>query len=233
VSRAELLYGLQAIDLELEGVANMLGQVEVQLNGDQELSRAKTQLENERSELLLLEKQQKSMEWEADDLRAKNIPLSNKLYSGATKNPKELIALQQEVEYFKKQIETKEDKALALMGEMDNVQEQVGQRSQEVEQLEKKWQARRQELLTQKSDLEVSSAEGKRKRQTLAETLSATELDLYEVLRTRNRRPAVAKVEQGMCQGCRIGLPLNKLQQVRMQQEAVQCSNCERILYLE
>jgi len=43
---------------------------------------------------------------------------------------------------------------------------------------------------------------------------------------------SVAKVEGGACQGCRISLPMNLLQKARSGNSLVQCSSCERVLYL-
>ena len=40
-----------------------------------------------------------------------------------------------------------------------------------------------------------------------------------------------ARVEQGICRGCRISLPTTDLQQARSG-KLVQCSSCGRILFL-
>jgi len=42
----------------------------------------------------------------------------------------------------------------------------------------------------------------------------------------------VVKVERGMCQGCRISLPMSVLQKARSGFDVVQCVSCERILYV-
>jgi predicted nucleic acid-binding Zn-ribbon protein len=48
----------------------------------------------------------------------------------------------------------------------------------------------------------------------------------------RRQGRAVAKVERGMCGGCRISLPMTVLQKARSGLDVVQCVSCERILYV-
>ena len=57
-------------------------------------------------------------------------------------------------------------------------------------------------------------------------------LAVYERLRDDRNGYAVAKVERGMCQGCRITLPSGELQRIRNSQDMVQCSSCQRILFV-
>ena len=48
---------------------------------------------------------------------------------------------------------------------------------------------------------------------------------------SRQKKPAVARVEQGICQACRISLSASGLQHARSGQP-VQCGTCGRILYI-
>jgi predicted nucleic acid-binding Zn-ribbon protein len=58
-------------------------------------------------------------------------------------------------------------------------------------------------------------------------------LSFYDALRAKHQGRAVAKVERGTCGGCRISLPMSLLQRARSGSHVmVQCSSCERILYV-
>jgi predicted nucleic acid-binding Zn-ribbon protein len=48
-------------------------------------------------------------------------------------------------------------------------------------------------------------------------------LDMYETMRRSKGDEPIARVEQGMCKGCRINLPTNTLQKARTGQELVYC----------
>ena len=55
-------------------------------------------------------------------------------------------------------------------------------------------------------------------------------LGVYESLRTLKQGRAVARIEQGACQGCRISLPTHVVQRARGGTVLVHCPSCERIL---
>lgn len=67
-------------------------------------------------------------------------------------------------------------------------------------------------------------------RQAVASEVTPQTLELYEGVKSKKGQ-AVAKVEQGRCQGCRLNLPINEWQRARVG-DVVQCSSCGRILYL-
>jgi len=71
-----------------------------------------------------------------------------------------------------------------------------------------------------------------RDRREQSGVVDAGSARLYEALRSSRQGMAVAKVERGICQGCRITLPVSVLQKARSGAVIVQCSSCERILYV-
>ena len=225
------LHDLQQIDLDLEKKTEMLSQVESQLSHNEALTEVKAEVERKRENLAELEKKQKTAEWVIDDLQAKAGPLQQKLYAGSVKNPKELMSLQQQVEQLKSQIREEEDKTLEIMGQVEALQKEVALRAAEVKKLEGEWQKKREQLLAEQAELSTTIDIIKGKRGELADAIEPAHLELYETLRARKQGHAVAKIEQGRCQGCRITLPVSELMRARMG-ELVQCDSCGRILYL-
>lgn len=233
MSRVRQLYKLQEIDLDLEKKANILQQVEVQLGDNSTLAEAEAELEREQQSLAELKKEQTSIEWEVEDLRAKNALVEEKLYASSMKNPKELLNLQQEAERLKRQARGKEDQVLEMMSQVEEKQKEIAIREERIEKLEREWQEKEKELLVKQAQLKAMLTEGKQRRQDLSSRIDPAKLELYENLRLAKRGQAVAKVEQGKCQGCRIVLSMSEIQRARVGEELTQCSNCERILYLE
>jgi len=148
------------------------------------------------------------------------------------KNPKELMAFQQDLELLKAQRSEREDKLLALMLDVDTAQQDVSQKSSTFAAAERDWQENQQKLSQQKLELEAELAALGEKRKLLAEQIDSASLSLYEEVRRVKQGQAVAKVMQGRCQGCRISLPVSDQQKARMGHELAKCSNCGRILYL-
>ena len=225
------LHDLQQIDLDLEGKAERLSQVENQLSHNEALEEAKAEVKEKQKNLAELEKKQKKAEWIVDDLQAKFSPLQKKLYAGSVKNPKELMSLQQQVEQLKSQVREEEDKTLEIMSQVEALQKEIALRTAEVEKLEEEWRKRREQLLAEQAELRSAIDIVKEKRSELAATIEPAHLELYETLRARKRGHAVAKTEQGRCQGCRITLPMSELMRARLM-ELVQCDSCGRVLYL-
>jgi predicted nucleic acid-binding Zn-ribbon protein len=152
------------------------------------------------------------------------------LYSGRIRIPKELSSLQQEVSMLKSRRAELEDKALVIMEEADQTREEVSTLISELNAIEADWTAN-QDTLKQSIEHERGSlAELTEKRQVFIRDVDAASLQLYQTLR-KQKGSAVARVEQGICRGCRISLPVNELQNVRSGR-LIQCSSCARILYL-
>jgi predicted nucleic acid-binding Zn-ribbon protein len=88
------------------------------------------------------------------------------------------------------------------------------------------------ELLREKDRLTPEAEELTAKRTQEASGIDSRATSLYAVLRERKAGVAVAQVERGMCQGCRITLPAAVLQKARGSTGLVQCVRCERILFV-
>src|SRR5438067_1882587 len=67
-------------------------------------------------------------------------------------------------------------------------------------------------------------------RESLAGSLDAPSLAMYQRLRSSSRH-AVSSVSNGVCQWCRVTIPSKDVQHARSG-ELVTCSNCARILYV-
>ncbi len=222
---------MQQIDIDLETRNRTLRHIERQLSDNKALVEAQAEVVKKQENLAELKKKQQTAEWETEDLQAKVAPLQEKLYIGSVKNPKELLSIQQQVELIKTQIRSKEDEILEIMTQVEALQEEIALKTIEVEKLEEEWQKKQEQLVAERAELEAAISRAEQKRDELATTIESTYLELYEVLRAKKQGQAVARIEQGRCQGCRITLPMSELQRARMG-ELVQCSSCHRVLYL-
>ena len=232
MNKAKQLYELQEVDLDIAHKTESLAQVKNTLGKDDDLVAARSALDTAKKHLSDLEHQQKTSEWELSELGSKISVVEKKLYGGSVKNPRELTPFQQDMEILKAQRAEREDKLLALMMDVDSLQQDVGLKKGDFEKIEREWRENQQKLSNQQAELETELAQLKQKRDMLASQIDSASLDLYEEMRRAKQGQAVAKVVQGRCQGCRISLSVSDQQKARMGQELAQCSNCGRILYL-
>ncbi|MCD6453582.1 MAG: hypothetical protein J7K77_04785 [Dehalococcoidales bacterium] len=225
------LYQLQEVDSGLESGTQALSQIISRLGENQAVSNARSKLASEQQGLEELKHQQHSLEWEIDDVVAKLITAEEELYSGRIANPKELANLQREIDGLKLKRCQLEDKVLEVMEQVETNSATVSRLTNELETLEEDWRSQQQQLAADRERLEATLSELKHKRELLSAGIVSQAVELYDELK-RQKGTAVAKVEQGICQGCRISLSGAELQRARGDRLS-QCSNCGRILFLE
>jgi predicted nucleic acid-binding Zn-ribbon protein len=227
---ARTLYDLQQIDLNIQKEQETLDDINRQLGESEALTQVKAELIAEQKHLAETEKQQRDVEWEIEDLRNSIKQVNDKLYGGKSKNPKELVNLEKELDIFKAKLRQKEDDLLDLMAEIESVQDRIKINSERLGNLEGEWQREQKELAQRQAKVKSRLSDLSRKRQALAADIAKQTLELYEGIRLRKGQ-AVVKIEQGRCQGCRLNLAVNELQRARAG-DLIQCSSCGRILCL-
>ena len=207
-----------------------LQEIDEGIQETEELAEAR-QLKIEKEEVLSgLRSKQRELEWEVDQVRSKASEMEAKLYGGTVRNPKELSDLDTDVRALKAQASKREDVLLALMEEAETAEGEWRAAETEYSRIEGDWSANRKVLLDEKAELEPEVQRLELQRTEQLSEIDRASLRLYEILRERRAGHAVARVEQGMCQGCRITLPMSVLQKTRTGVGLVQCVSCERIL---
>jgi predicted nucleic acid-binding Zn-ribbon protein len=230
MSIARDLFQLQEVDMALEANLQAQKRVSGQTGESPVVIKAKTKLAEEQKNLETLSARQKSTEWEIDDLSAKIKDTEKKLYGGKIFNSKELSSLQQETDELKKRRGGFEDKSLALMDDLELTRKAINTSKEELTKLETQWQAQQKQLCAELAQLKTAQTTLESNRQQAAVLIDADTIFTYQELRKR-KGLAVAKVEQGICQGCRITLPNTDLQRAKGG-GVVRCSSCGRIIFL-
>jgi hypothetical protein len=230
---AKWLYELQETESELERKREALKQVEGKLGDDKALTQARSALVEEHKRVAELEKRQRALEWEVEDMGAKVAAIEERLYSGVVRSPKELVSLHQEVERLKMRRREREDALLEIMESLDAAQRKFEAKDSEVRGLEQEWHQEQERLLKEQEQLKAELFPLEQRRGLILSRIDPASLERYQALRREKQGVAVAKMEQGRCCGCRIILPSSDLQRIKLRRELPRCSNCGRILYIE
>jgi len=228
---ARQLYELQELDLEIESDEQALKRVTGQIGESRAVLKSQSQLESEQKRLEELKHQQHTAEWEIDDITTKIAAAEEKLFSGQVKNPKELASLQQDVDMLKTRRGRLEEKALGVIEQVEQSEAAVASISGELKTLTADWKRQQKQLSGEMKKLKAALTDLKGKWQKLSDGIAPETVDFYKQLRKRKGGTAVARVEQGICRGCRLSLPTTDLQRVRGN-NLVYCSSCGRILFL-
>ncbi len=231
MSRASDLYALQEVDTELNDQRAALEQVEAQLGESEELAARQVELAMNRSRLAELEAEQRDIDLHVREQREHVQGVETRLYGGSVGNPRELVALQEDVEQLRSALSSSEDRLLEILTEIDDLQNAVRTEAEALETAERKWQERQGSLVEQQKRLTASVAMLTERRALAAAAVSPADMHLYQMLANMKQGKAVGRAERGMCMSCRINLPLSVMQRARNGQELVQCTSCERILF--
>ena len=141
MSVTEQLYRLQEIDLQVESNEQALRQKTSQLGESQVVIATREKLASEQQCRDELGQQQRSFEFDIEDLTNKITTIEEKLYGGKINNPKELANLQQEVNAFKASRDQLETRALEVMGQIETAEANFAETGRELNKLEKEWKA--------------------------------------------------------------------------------------------
>ena len=177
-----------------------------------------------------LGREQSRLEGEVELLEQKIRKEEGRMYSGSVANPKELSALQFEVEMLKNKRAGLEDRLLDVMVQRDRA-------SATLESLE----GERSEVAGRENELDAvaSSLAGEidrelvrhdSQRAELAEEMPADLLALYERLRASKGGVGAAALKDGTCQGCHTKLPAREVERLKAEGGLQRCDNCRRIL---
>ena len=224
------LFALQETDLALDSALARLGETESQLGETEELTSARGWLEAATEHLRRLKSTQSDLEFEADEVRAKVATVEAKLYGGEVTDSRELSDLDADLKSIKNHLETREDALLAGLEQTEEGEAAAARAQAILSGVEARWKAAQAHLQAERGDLEPEIERLRAIREEQSAAADRASLSLYDILRDRRDGSAVATVERGMCQGCRITLPRNIIQKARNPGALVQCVSCERIL---
>ena len=226
------LYELQELDLEIAQHHERVSSIDSELGDRGFLDALSQETEIHKASFSQYQLQQKTRELDAESVRVKLREVDGKLYGGSVSNTRELKGLEKEGAHLRGQLSELEEQLLEMMVSMD----EAGQKFRSLEgryvEEEARWKRSQAELAEERKALEATLGNLEGRRQEMASKVGREELQLYESLRVSRAGQAVARVERGLCRGCRMSLPTHQLQRARMGREPVRCNSCGRILYV-
>jgi predicted nucleic acid-binding Zn-ribbon protein len=232
MTRSIDLYQLQETDSGIDAAQRRLEEIIAELEGGDDLSELDAQVSGLEEELLEARTVQRAADDAVEDQRAAVRVLEEKLYDGSVKIPKELRALEEDLQGHKRQLATLEDRSLTAMARLEQDQSALQAAQAERSARKQRHSERVAALESERDTLTAQLRALQAERERRVARVDPPDRALYERLRRARGGRAVAKVERGTCQGCRISLPTTIFQRARSGLKIVQCTSCERILYV-
>ena len=179
-----------------------------------------------------LGRSQQRLEDEIASLREKQAQADKQLYSGTTNNPRELQALQDDIDSIKRRIAKLEDDELEVMEATEPVDAERKALEAERADLDGKAGGLRAELTEAVAAIDAELASERSQRDAAAADVDAELLTEYEGLRKRAGGIAIARLVGSTCQGCHLALSAVEIDRIRKlsPEERVTCEECGRLL---
>ena len=227
---AKQLFQLQELDSKIEAATQTLAKLTAQLGDNSAITAVQADLDSANQQLAELRTQQKSNEWDDQDLVNKIKTEETRLYDGSVVNSKELTAIQNEVKALKNRRAVSEEKVLKTLEQIAATEAQVTSSQTKLTELQAAWQGNQQKLADEHGQAKATLADLQNERHLIASKIARETIELYDRLR-RSKKVAVVRASQGRCTGCRITLSSMEVQRARGE-KVVQCSSCGRIIYV-
>ncbi len=226
------LFDLQSVDLEIDSRKKRLAKIEAELQADKTLRAAKKELAASQAAQRTIETAQKSIEEDVGSTRTRIASLEAHMYGDQAGGPRELQSITVEIEHLKQRQKDLEEKALAAMQKVEEARKSSSTQQAATMAAEEKFRSTQGHLLQEKARIETELPLWEAKRKQSASTVPPPALKVYEHLRAGKAGIAVAKVDRGVCGGCRITLPMILVQKARASKQFAYCSSCSRLLYV-
>ena len=226
------LYEIQELDLRIAECNSIISSVDSQIGDREELDAIHRELDTQSDFLSQLRVKQRSQELDVESAREKLQEIDGKLYGGTVTNLRELGGFEKEAAFLRSRLEELDDNLLDAMEKLEEAQMRVASLENETNRAEEHWRVNQKDLAERRGQAEETLAGLETTRQGLVAQVGPQELRLYESLRLSKGGVAIAKVERGLCRGCRMTLPTNQIQRARGGRETVLCNSCGRILYI-
>jgi len=226
------LYELQALDLQIDAQKKHLGQIDREIRGSPQLIAAKAELAAREARSSVSSKTQQAAVEDASGNQARMVLLEARMY-GSEAGTRELQSIIQEIANLKERQSTLETVVLHAMEAAERDRASLAEQRRVAEDAEAKWGAQLDKLGAERDKVAGESGLWQTKRDKLVTLIPQGNLRTYDQIRAARGNVAVAKVERGVCGGCRMTIPTVLVQKARTStQEFIRCTSCGRLLYV-
>ena len=169
---------------------------------------------------------------EARSLEDKAAEVERRLYSGEVSSPRELQALQADVEQLRRHRRGLEDRELEVMERRETFDTDVNALEGRVRELESEAEHMNTALSAVEAEIDAELSGERVARDEIAGTVDADLLDDYERCRERARGMGAARLNGNTCQGCHLAIPSVEAERIRKSPPGTvaHCDNCGCIL---
>ena len=223
----ELLLQYQRAGDRVQVLLDEQRRIESRLERDEATEAAAEMLAAAESSHQQLALQVRALDLERETHRAKMRSHETELMSGRIRNPSDLMQMSSEVDHMKAALKEEEEREFEVMGALDDAEAALKAAREVLAAATAAAESAAPGLVSRLAEVvaEVAQLESRRE-----EIWAEVPPELQSAYRKLARIPhPVAAMVNGTCEGCRVQLTANELQQLR-RGDRFNCQNCQRIL---
>jgi predicted nucleic acid-binding Zn-ribbon protein len=177
-------------------------------------------------------REERRLDDEVRGLEAKAKAEDSRMYSGTVSSPRELQAMQADIDQLRRQAAEREDEELEVMVRREALDAEVAELEAAQASLVSEMQTLMAAIEKQESEIAAELAVEEEGRAALAPSIPEATMRLYEQIRAGNRGVGAARLVGMNCQACHLALPATEVDRIRHlpPDELARCEHCGAIL---
>lgn len=227
------LWDLQEVDKILEKISREITQRELVLKLKEMQGKIKElegSVHSEKKEIKALEDKAQKGEKEIKEMEFTQKELEKKLYSGDINLPKELEGIKEKIDKIKQKINGLEEMVLVNMDKVEDKEQFLNQTVGSLEEIKKKYYKGVKLYQKTKKELEIKKEKALKKQEELKNSFPEKLLIQYQKIQKLYKNNGIARIENGMCSGCRVEIPVMQLKSIKEGNTIYTCEQCGRII---
>jgi predicted nucleic acid-binding Zn-ribbon protein len=229
------LLDLQAVDSTLDQLSHRLATLPESLalaeltDRHEDLAARHGRLETEVGDLA---REQRKADADVEQVKTRRDRNRERIETGQVGDPKQLQAMQHEVETLDRRISDLEDVEIEVMERLETAQQEFAAQAQELETLSAQIADVTVARDTAAGEIAELRENARAERDTLAQDVPEPLLGLYEKLRAQLGGVGVGTIHQKRCTGCQLNIGAADLARMTAapSDEVLRCEECNRIL---
>jgi len=224
------LEGLQAIDEQIHSARNRIAEFEPLMEEvESPAVESEKEIETTRSRLQEMTVEERRLELAAKERRARIAKLEDRL--NQVRNVREEAAVSAELDLVRRALEGDEQEAYTLLDQIRKLEDRLADQTEAAKEARAAVEPRRQELIQEKAEVEARLDDLTSQRGQIAAGMEPRELQVYESIRGKGSRRAVARLtHDGACGNCYNMVPLQLCNEIRHGAQMIRCEACGVIL---
>ena len=231
-AQLELLWELQQIDLDLQGIKEEKDRYPKEMKRLEEKQKIeKERIQKEKEKIESSEKTRRQKEGQLSSEQEKIKRAEGRMFE--VKTNKEYQALLTEIDAMKETSSRIEEEILQVMDEIEEVKKDLSKREKEAKVTLEKIEGERKTLQEKMAHDEKTWSKQMERREALSKQIEPKLFKLYNTLKEKRQGLGVVGVKRETCQGCFVHVPPQMFIEVQKNNALIRCPNCNRILYWE